>query len=113
MGPLNDRMVQICFNQPELLSVIMNERGSRPQASVVSITNEFVTPPLNGSVNPVDGQLYLAGFQVIGWGNTLDTLAGLSRVRYTGAPSHLPTEVVPMDKGVLMRFSTPWIRKKQ
>ncbi|OYW24713.1 MAG: hypothetical protein B7Z55_01410, partial [Planctomycetales bacterium 12-60-4] len=34
MGPLNDTMVQICFNKPELLSVVMNERGSRPQASV-------------------------------------------------------------------------------
>ena len=104
MGALNDSMVQICFNKPELLRVIMNERGKRPQAAVVSITSDFDFPPLNGSVNPADGQLYLAGFQVIGWGNTLDTLAGLCRVRHTGAPSLLPREIVPMDKGVLMRF---------
>ena len=107
MGALNDTMVQICFNKPELLSVILNERGSRPQAAVVSITSDFATPPLNGSVNPVDGQLYLAGFQVIGWGNTLDTLSGLSRVRYTGLPSPLPREIVTMENGVLLRFSTP------
>lgn len=104
MGALNDQMVQICFNKPELLRVILNERGKRPQAAVVSITDEFDFPPLNGSVNPADGQLYLAGFQVIGWGNTLDTLAGLCRVRHTGAPSLLPHEIVPMDKGVLLRF---------
>ncbi|WP_294226194.1 DUF6797 domain-containing protein [Prosthecobacter sp.] len=112
MGPLNDTMVQICFNKPELLSVIMNERGKRPQAAVVSITDEFDFPPLNGSVNPKDGQLYLAGFQVIGWGNTLDTLAGLCRVRYTGAPSPLPCEIVPMDKGVLLRFDVAVDSKK-
>lgn len=112
MGPLNDTMVQICFNKPELLGVIMNERGKRPQAAVVSITDAFDFPPLNGSVNPKDGQLYLAGFQVIGWGNTLDTLAGLCRVRYTGAPSLLPREIVPMDKGVLLRFDVAVDAKK-
>lgn len=112
MGPLNDTMVQICFNKPELLSVVMNERGRRPQASAVSITSEFDFPPLNGSVNPADGQLYLAGFQVIGWGNTLDTLAGLCRIRYTGAPSLLPKEIVPMDKGVLLRFDIAVDAKK-
>lgn len=112
MGPLNDQMVQICFNKPELLRVILNERGKRTQAAVVSITDEFDFPPLNGSVNPVDGQLYLTGFQVIGWGNTLDTLAGLCRVRYTGAPSLLPREIVPMDKGVLLRFDVALDPKK-
>ncbi len=112
MGPLNDSMLQICFNKPELLRVVMNERCSRPQAAVVSITSEFDFPPLNGSVNPADGLLYLAGFQVIGWGNTLDTLSGLCRVRYTGAPSLTPREIVPMDKGVLMRFDVALDPKK-
>ena len=104
MGPLNDSMVQVCFNKPELLRVLMHQRGTQPQAAVVSVTSAFEFPPLNGSVNPVDGQLYLAGFQVIGWGNTLNTLAGLCRVRHTGRPSLLPREAVVMDKGVLLRF---------
>ena len=104
MGPLNDQLVQICFNQPDLLRVLWNTRGSRPQASVVSVAKGFATPPLNGSVNPVDGQLYVAGFQIAGWGNTLDTLTGIERVRYTGAPSLTPREVIPTDRGVLLRF---------
>ena len=112
LGPLNDSMVQICFNKPELLRVIMNGRAGRPQAAVVSITSDFDFPPLNGSVNPADGQLYIAGFQVIGWGNTLDTLAGLARLRHTGAPSPLPREIVPMDKGVLLRFDAELDAKK-
>jgi glucose/arabinose dehydrogenase len=104
MGPLNDSLIHIGFNKPEIFRVLMNNRGSKPQAAVVSITTEFDFPPLNGSVNPADGQLYLAGFQVIGWGNTINTLAGLGRVRYTGAPSLLPREISVMDKGVLLRF---------
>jgi cytochrome c2 len=73
----------------------------------VSITRAFEFPPLNGSVNPADGQLYLAGFQVLGWGTTATRLAGLGRVRYTGAASTLPREIVPMDKGILLRFDSP------
>ena len=104
MGPLNDQMVQICFNQPDLLRVLWNHRGAKPQASVVSVAKGFATPPLNGSVNPVDGQLYIAGFQIAGWGNTLDTLTGIERVRYTGAPSLTPREIIPTDRGILLRF---------
>jgi glucose/arabinose dehydrogenase/cytochrome c2 len=112
MGPLNDALVYIGFNKPELFRVMLNNRGARPQAAVVSITRAFEFPPLNGSVNPADGQLYIAGFQVLGWGTTSQRLAGLGRVRYTGAKSTLPSAVVPMDKGLLLRFDSPLDAKK-
>ena len=104
MGPLNDTLVYIGFNRPELFRVMLNNRTEQPQAAVVSITRAFEFPTLNGSVNPADGQLYVAGFQILGWGTTATRLAGLGRVRYTGTLSTLPREVVPMDKGVLLRF---------
>jgi len=107
LGPLNDAMVHIGFNRPELFVVRFNERAARLQAAVISVTRAFDFTPLNGAVNPADGQLYLAGFQVIGWGNVNDALAGIGRVRYTGAPVTLPREVVPMDQGVLLRFDVP------
>jgi len=104
MGPLTDGLVHIGFNPPELVRVILNNRAEKPQAAVVSVTHAFEYPPLHGSVNPVDGQLYIAGFQILGWGTTATRLAGLGRVRYTGAPSTVPSDVVPTDKGVLLRF---------
>jgi cytochrome c551/c552 len=106
MGPLDDGLVYISFNNPELFRVLLNNRSAKPQAAVVSITRAFEYPPLNGSVNPADGQLYIAGFQILGWGTTATRLAGLGRVRYTGAASTLPRELVPMDKGVLLRFDS-------
>jgi mono/diheme cytochrome c family protein len=112
MGPLNDGLVHIGFNNPEIFRVLLNDRGSRPQAAVVSITRAFEFPPLHGSVNPADGQLYIAGFQVLGWGTTSSRLAGLGRVRYTGAASTLPRKVVPMDKGVLLAFHVPLDRRR-
>jgi cytochrome c2/glucose/arabinose dehydrogenase len=107
MGPLTDGLVHVGFNNPELFRVMLNNRGTRPQAAVVSITRAFEFPPANGAVNPADGQLYLAGLQVLGWGSTAPRLAGLGRVRYTGTPSTLPSEVAPMDKGLLLRFDSP------
>ncbi|MEK7205360.1 MAG: hypothetical protein AAB254_07600, partial [candidate division NC10 bacterium] len=80
MGPLNDALVHIGFNKPEVFRVLLNERTKRLQAAVVSITRAFEFTPLNGSVNPADGQFYLAGFQVLGWGNVLDTAGGLGRL---------------------------------
>lgn len=107
MGPLNDEMIHIGFNRPEVFRVLRNDRGTRPQATVMSLTRDFHFPPLNGSVNPADGQVYLAGFQVIGWGNVMDAPGGVGRMRYTGAPVRLPREVIPTTKGVLLRFDVP------
>jgi glucose/arabinose dehydrogenase/mono/diheme cytochrome c family protein len=107
MGPLNDALVYIGFNNPELFRVLLNNRTAKPEAAVVSITKAFDFPPLHGSVNPGDGQLYIAGFQILGWGTTATRLAGIGRVRYTGAPSTVPRDIVPMDKGVLLRFDVP------
>jgi mono/diheme cytochrome c family protein len=107
MGPLNDSLVHIGYNRPELFRVVLDDRGARLQAGIVSVTRAFDYPPLNGSVNPADGQLYIAGFQILGWGTTATRMAGFGRVRYTGAASTIPREVVPMDTGVLLRFDVP------
>ena len=107
LGALNDGLVYIGFNNPELFRILLNNRGAKLQAAVVSITRAFDFPPLNGSVNPVDGRLYIAGFQILGWGTTATRLAGLGRVRYTGVPSTIPREIAPMAQGVLLRFDVP------
>jgi mono/diheme cytochrome c family protein len=112
MGPLTDSLVHIGFNRPELFRVVLNNRAEKPQAAVVSVTHAFEYPPLHGSVNPIDGQLYVAGFQILGWGTTATKLAGLGRVRYTGAPSTVPNDIVATDKGVLLRFDVPLDRAR-
>ncbi len=112
MGPLNDGLVHIGFNNPELFRVMLNDRGAKPQAAVVSITRAFEFPPLNGSVNPADGQLYLAGFQVLGWGTTAPRLGGLGRVRYTGVKSTLPSRDRPDGQGAAAAFREPSRREE-
>ncbi len=105
MGPLTDAFIHIGYNRPELFLVRMNERGSRPQAAVISLTRDLGFAPINGAVSPLDGQLYVTGMQI--WGSTATKISGIARVRYTGAASPWPREIVPMDKGVLLRFDVP------
>jgi len=107
MGPLNESLIHAGFNRPELFRVLLNQRASRPQAAVVSWVRDIDVPALNATVNPADGALYVTGFQVVGWGTTSKALSALARVRYTGGLVTLPREVVPMDKGVLVRFDVP------
>jgi cytochrome c2 len=104
MGPLDNGLVHIAYNRPEVFRVLLDLDRAMPQAAVVSLTSAFDYPPLNGAVNPEDGQLYIAGFQILGWGTTATRLAGLGRVRYTGAPVTVPRQLTPMREGVLIRF---------
>lgn len=105
MGPVNDEMIHVGYNRPEIFRVVMNTRFAKPQAAVMSFSREFDFGPLNAKVNPADGQLYVTGFQV--WGTTAKQLSGLARVRYTSKPRVLLQEVTPTDKGLLLRFNAP------
>jgi cytochrome c2 len=106
LGPLNGALLHFGFNRPEVFRVLFSARSQRRQAAVVSVTQSFDFPPLAGAVNPADGQLYIAGFQILGWGTTATRVAGLARLRYTGATVTLPREAVATTEGVLLRFDT-------
>lgn len=103
MGPVNDELIHIGYNRPELFRVLMSTRFARPQAAVTSFSRNFDFPTLNAVVNPADGQLYVTGFQV--WGTVVKRISGLARVRHTGKPRVLLKEVTPTDKGLLLRFN--------
>lgn len=103
MGPLNDELIHIGYNRPELFRVLVSRRFGRPQATVMSFWRDFDFGPLNAKVNPADGQLYVVGFQI--WGTVARKISGLARIRYTGAPRVLLKECTPMDKGVLLAFT--------
>jgi cytochrome c2 len=104
MGPLNGSLIHVGFNRPELFRVLVNDRTSPPQGAVTSLLRDFDVPALNATLNPADGFLYVTGFQVVGWGTTARRLSALARIRPTGAPILAPKELIPMDKGVLLRF---------
>ncbi|HVY72124.1 MAG TPA: DUF6797 domain-containing protein, partial [Verrucomicrobiae bacterium] len=62
MGALNGALIHLGYYRPEVFAVRLNQRGSKPQAAVLSVTRDLEFAPLHGAVNPADGQLYVAGF---------------------------------------------------
>jgi hypothetical protein len=105
MGPLNDSLVLVSYYFPEIFRVLINRDSGRPQGAVVSITRDFRFAPLNAAVNPADGSLFAAGLKI--FGTSSDQVAGVARVRYTGAPSLLARAVTPVADGVLIEFDSP------
>ena len=103
MGPLNDSLIHLAYSRADIFRVMIDPRQTKSQAAVCNISLPLQFPPTNGKVNPADGQLYLAGFQI--WGTTAQRIAGLGRVRYNDKlPSTLPNDVAAMDKGILVKF---------
>lgn len=105
MGPLNDSLIHIGFNRPELFKVHFDDSGARRQGAVTPVLSGFPSGLLKGRVHPVDGTLWLAGFKI--WGTSAEQISGLYRVRMTGKPCWVPEEVRSSDRGVLLRFSQP------
>jgi len=103
MGPLKNTLIHLGYYRPEIFHVSLNRRAPQLQASVLSLTRDLDFAPLNGAVGPVDGQLYVIGFQI--WGSIAREISGLARLRYTGAPSTFPREIIPTEKGILLRFN--------
>ncbi len=74
------------------------------QGAIVPLPGTFTTPTLKGRVNPGDGQLYLAGFQI--WQSKAKDVSSLTRLRKTARPSTLPVAVRAGQQGILVRFAT-------
>ncbi len=104
-GPAAGGLIHIGYNRPEIFRVVMKDAGTmQPRsAAVMSFSRDFDFSPLNGKMNPADGQLYVAGFQV--WGTTAKALSGLARVRHTGTARVLMTDLTATDKGIVLRFN--------
>ena len=100
MGPLNDALVHIGYNRPEIFKVFLDEKGE--QGAVIPLLSGFPSGLLNGRVNPADGYLYVTGFQI--FGSSGSRISGIYRVRPGGVKPWLPREVRAEKRGILLTF---------
>jgi hypothetical protein len=103
MGPLDDALVHIGYNRPEIFKVYLDPKGE--QGAVMPLLSGFPAGLLNGRVDPVDGRLYVTGFQI--FGSSGSRISGVFRVRPGGVDAWLPREIRAEKRGVLMRFDEP------
>lgn len=109
MGPLNGELVHFSYGRPGLYRVYGDLEADVPQGGVVPIPGPFKIPTIKGGINPADGQLYMAGFQI--YGSRAEQLKGLTRLRYTGQPTTLPSEMRAGRQGVVVHFDRPLDRR--
>lgn len=103
MGPLNDALIHIGYNRPEIFKVYLDEKGE--QGAVLPLLSGFPSGLLNGRVNPSDGLLYVTGFQIFGSSGT--RISGVYRVRPGETEARLPHEIRAEKRGILLRFDEP------
>ncbi|MFT5464290.1 MAG: hypothetical protein ACI8QS_003184, partial [Planctomycetota bacterium] len=103
-GPLQGRLLNISYGAGRVFVVPHEEVGGQMQGGMCALPIEdFPTGVMRGRFHPGDGQLYLAG--MFAWAGNKQQPGGLYRLRYTGAPVHLPVELSATKTGVSLGFS--------
>ena len=102
MGPLNGGLLHLSYGRPGLLRVLFDTTSAGIQAALSVMPIEFPAPLIKGAVNPLDGNVYLAGFAL--WGTRSTGYSAITRLRYTGLPSAQPVAFQARREGVVIRF---------
>ena len=96
LGGLEGSLLCVDYFRPGLLKVY--RRGA-----AVRLGAAFEFPLLKGAINPLDGNLYLVGFQI--WGTASREPAGFGRVRRDSTVvDDTPGDVMVGRQGILLRF---------
>jgi hypothetical protein len=104
-GPLKNHLLFMSYGRATLLHVMHEEVGGQIQAALTQFPFKFNTGVMRARFNPQDGQLYLCGLR--GWQTDGLRSGGFYRVRYTGAPVRMATEVHALKNGLQITFSSP------
>lgn len=98
LGGLAGSLVCVDYFRPGLLKVFSTGAALR-------LDPVFDFPLLKGAINPVDGNLYLVGFQI--WGTAAKEPAGFGRLRRDrGVADVTPGGVIAGKQGIVLRFNT-------
>lgn len=104
MGPLNGALVHLSFGKPGLFRVLLDSTGQGVQGGVAPLPLKLTTPILKSALGPDDGQLYMAGFNLLG--SSSEGVSAIQRLRYTGKPSYMPNGLKIGKQGVIISFDS-------
>ena len=102
-GPLNGALIHLSYGQPGLFLVYAREEGGKlVDGAFTDLPISFSGPLMEGAVHPIDGQLYLGGFQV--WDSNAQDVSNLYRMRYAGGEMTIPIGIKKGEQGVILYF---------
>jgi glucose/arabinose dehydrogenase len=101
-GPFQGHLLHTSYGTCKLFKVFIQRDGERFQGGVVDFGLTFDSGVMRARFHPLDGQLYLCGLK--GWGTAAKTDGGFYRVRYTGKPAYLPTDLKVSRNAIAITF---------
>ncbi|HTD68141.1 MAG TPA: DUF6797 domain-containing protein, partial [Candidatus Limnocylindria bacterium] len=100
---LNGHLLHTSYGMAALFDVLLETVDGVAQGGVVKLPLNFDSGIQRARFNPRDGQLYVAGLK--GWQTKGVKDGALQRVRYTGQPLRMPTELHVRAQGIELAFS--------
>lgn len=97
-GPLQGELLHQSYGQCNLYLVLKQFDGQKVQGGVVKFPLSFDSSQMRGRFSKADGQLYVTGFK--GWQTRAAKDTAFQRVRYTGAPLRMATDL-RVDEGLI------------
>jgi hypothetical protein len=104
-GPFKNHLLFMSYGKGTLFHVMHEEVGGVAQGAMVQFPLKCNTGIMRGRFNPKDGQLYVCGLR--GWQTSGVRDGGFYRVRYTGAPVHMPLAFHALKNGLKITFTSP------
>jgi hypothetical protein len=105
-GPFKDRLLHLSYGTCSMFLVMDEFVDGISQGAAVKFPNlSFDSGICRPRVNPVDGQVYVAGLK--GWQTTAAKDACFQRVRYTGKPVRMPTSFHMKPDAIEIGFTVP------
>lgn len=101
-GPLSGHMLHLSYGTASMFEVLPEEFDGVWQGGVVPLGLKFDSGAMRARVNPVDQSVWVCG--VHGWTTAGAKDGCLQRVRYTGKPFVLPTEMHVKRDGLRVTF---------
>ena len=103
-GPFKGHMLHTAYGSSKLFKVYVQRDGECYQGGVAAFPLTFDSGIMRGRFHPRDGQLYVCGLK--GWGTNAKQDGCLQRVRYTGKPVTMPTDLRVSKDRIEVRFAT-------
>jgi putative heme-binding domain-containing protein len=103
-GPLQSALLNLSYGYGKVFLVPHEKVNGAMQGGMIELPiPSFPTGVMRGRFHPNDGQLYLCG--MFAWAGNATHPGGFYRVRYTGQPIGLATELRAFDWGLELEFS--------
>lgn len=104
--PLKGSLLNLSYGYGKVFLVPHeNVRGTMQGGMIELPLPTFPTGVMRGRFHPADGQLYLCG--MFAWAGNATHPGGLYRLRATGQPVHLPTQLHATKSGLKLTFTEP------